>query len=114
MTYSSQKKEYRNKYQKEYRHRRGVSQGYNTPQTSKWREVVRKMVHRIATRKWREKNPEKKMAEQLAERHISTVGQKCAICASMEDIERHHPDYNKPLEVVFLCPKHHPKRWNKE
>ena len=29
----------------------------------------------------------------------------CAVCNS--DAEAHHPDYDKPLEVIWLCHKHH-------
>lgn len=34
---------------------------------------------------------------------------KCSIvgCESKYKTHRHHPDPNKPLEVVMLCPKHH-------
>jgi len=33
--------------------------------------------------------------------------QPCQICGTDKKIERHHPDYNKALYVVFLCKKHH-------
>lgn len=29
----------------------------------------------------------------------------CFICG--DEAEAHHPDYSKPLEVVWLCPPHH-------
>ena len=31
----------------------------------------------------------------------------CSICDSNEKIEKHHPDYSKPLDVVYLCKFHH-------
>lgn len=34
----------------------------------------------------------------------------CERCASTEDIHAHHEDYSKPLDVVWLCRKHHNER----
>lgn len=31
----------------------------------------------------------------------------CWICGSMDNIEAHHPDYDSPLDVVWLCTEHH-------
>lgn len=31
----------------------------------------------------------------------------CEICATIEDVQAHHDDYTKPLEVRWLCRKHH-------
>lgn len=31
----------------------------------------------------------------------------CVICGCEESVHGHHPDYSKPLEVIWLCPVHH-------
>ncbi len=31
----------------------------------------------------------------------------CSVCGTTENVEKHHPDYSKPFEVVFLCRPHH-------
>ena len=37
--------------------------------------------------------------------------QPCEVCGVDKNIHRHHPDYDKPLEVMYLCPLHH-ARWH--
>lgn len=36
----------------------------------------------------------------------------CEVCGSTP-VEAHHCDYNKPLEVIWLCPTHH-EEWHRE
>lgn len=33
--------------------------------------------------------------------------QPCSICNSTEDVQAHHWDYDKPLDVIWLCRRHH-------
>ena len=38
--------------------------------------------------------------------------QSCEVCGKKKT-DGHHPDYNYPLKVMWLCKKHH-KRWHHE
>lgn len=62
-----------------------------------------------------EKNPKKRSV------HIKTgnairdgklLKQPCEVCAS-ENVQAHHCDYDKPLEVMWLCPIHH-EEWHRQ
>lgn len=53
-------------------------------------------------KKSRSKYPEKRKAQQLSNR-IELDGKICEVCKEREAEHRHHPDYSKPLEVMFLC-----------
>lgn len=52
--------------------------------------------------------PEKIQAEKKAQLNIK-IDKPCVVCGSTENLQRHHPDYSKPLEVVILCPACHGK-----
>lgn len=59
-------------------------------------------------KKWRAANPEKKRAHDAVDRAIrrgQLVRQGCESCGNWA--EAHHEDYSKPLEVRWLCRKHH-------
>lgn len=32
-----------------------------------------------------------------------TVAERCGFCMRIDKLEAHHPDYSKPLEVIWLC-----------
>ena len=38
-----------------------------------------------------------------------TKSGKCSVCGSAEEIQGHHEDYSKPLDVVWLCRDCHAK-----
>ena len=59
-----------------------------------------------------EKYPEKMRARQKVYRAKKSgvlVPQPCEICESEENIQAHHPDYKKPLDVIWLCSVDHRK-----
>lgn len=57
---------------------------------------------------WRGKHPERRAAN-LAVQYALRAGRltplPCWVCG--EKAEAHHPDYSMPLDVVWLCPRHH-------
>jgi len=38
------------------------------------------------------------------------IRQPCMICGATENIHAHHDNYNRKLDVVWLCGKHHSER----
>ena len=62
-------------------------------------------------RKWySRKSPESKKAHGIL-RHARDKGEiapePCLICGTGQNLEAHHENYDKPLEVVWLCRSHH-------
>lgn len=59
--------------------------------------------------KWRKRNPKSYLAH-LTVQNATRLGvikpEPCAVCGA-EKAEAHHPDYDRPLHVVWLCRKHH-------
>jgi hypothetical protein len=57
----------------------------------------------------KERYPERIRARELvykAKKSGKLLPQPCFVCGS-EDVQAHHPDHSKPLEVIWLCPQHH-------
>jgi hypothetical protein len=57
-----------------------------------------------------EKNPIRAAAIKIykyAIRRGQLVRGPCAVCGTTENIDGHHTDYTKPLEVIWLCKPHH-------
>lgn len=68
----------------------------------------RKKSSSISNKKRKQLHPERKSAVHKVNYAISTgalVRQPCFICG--DKAQGHHPDYSRPLDVVWLCPTHH-------
>ena len=66
---------------------------------------------RQATRQeaWRERNPQKYWAHAALRSGLKrglVQRQPCEVCGVLET-EAHHPDYDRPLVVQWLCRQHH-------
>jgi len=97
------------------------------------RTPERRKVNNEAVKTWRKNNPErfketeklrrkndrkKELARSLIYKHIvrghMDKGEECEICKARDrGIEAHHEDYNKPLEVRWLCNICHRQQHNK-
>lgn len=67
---------------------------------------------RNRTTQWRRNHPEKHKAHSIlgyAVRDGKLQKLPCVVCGS-KDSHGHHDDYSKPLDVIWLCPKHHAER----
>lgn len=68
----------------------------------------------IYKRKWRGRYPEKAKAQGIITRAISNGNierpANCSGCGIKCKPESHHPDYNKPFDIVWLCRKCHLKK----
>lgn len=67
----------------------------------------------VNTRRWRDENPEKRRAQQTVAKAIrkgELVRQPCEEgpegCGPGK-VHAHHDDYSKPLDVRWLCARHH-------
>jgi hypothetical protein len=70
----------------------------------------RVLKHNEVFKKYCIEHPEKVKAVDAANNAMrSGVIKKlpCVVCGTTERLEKHHSDYSKPLEVVFLCSVHH-------
>jgi len=59
-----------------------------------------------SSKKYKNNNLEKIKAQSIANRAYP-ISQICSVAGCNEIGERHHPDYDKPLEIIWLCRKHH-------
>lgn len=69
----------------------------------KWRKKNPQKAIGI-TKRWRKNNPKKRNAQAKAQYNIKIpIGKLCEICKEKKAVQRHHQDYEKPLEVMFVC-----------
>ena len=72
-------------------------------------KLPHRVLHREKTvRIWTAKYPERKKAQTLLASAVCkglVHRHPCWVCG--DKAEAHHPDYSRPLDVVWLCPAHH-------
>lgn len=70
-------------------------------------------THASAVRNAKQHSPEKYRARNIfhaAVRDGKVIPQPCERCATTDRVQGHHDDYSKPLDVKWLCTKHHGER----
>lgn len=82
------------------------------------REMYKKFPERENARRkrWALKNPEKAKAQMIlnaAVQNGTVLRGWCEMCRE-GNTHGHHDDYSKPLEVRWLCPKHHSEEHRKK
>ena len=65
-----------------------------------------KVAIKNAVSKYVRNNREKSRVWDKA-RKLKLLGKQCEICGRKFKIIKHHPNYSKPLEVIYLCHFHH-------
>lgn len=77
----------------------------NTIKSKKYRETeAGKAAVKRSAKKYEKKNKLKRKSWTIA-RCIPISP--CVVCGKETGIDRHHPDSSKPMDVIFLCRKHH-------
>ena len=65
-------------------------------------------AYRERIKRWKITNPEKTKAHSLARRlNRGLVPTHCQYCGREKPLDKHHHDYSKPLEVIWVCKKCH-------
>ena len=87
-------------YRKQLRCWREQNPNYSSTYKKEHREK-----NRLPNKKYRKLYPEKIKAHVLSRK--IPLKSHCEKCNTTENLQKHHPDYSKPLEVITLCRKCH-------
>jgi hypothetical protein len=100
--------EYYQEYDRKRHHSNPERRPANLEASRRWRKknAARHAEH---TKAWAQRNPEKRKAHSAvanALRDGKIERNPCEVCGG-ENVQAHHHDYSKPLDVVWLCSAHH-------
>jgi hypothetical protein len=108
--YLNKCKSCKKEYQKE--HRLENVEYYRSYDKQRQKNRDRQKAIQASSLRWRKRNPDKYKAQTAvgnAVRDGKLVKEPCQVCGD-QSVHAHHEDYTKPLDVVWLCPKHHSEK----
>lgn len=74
----------------------------------RWNKLERQEKHKVRHAEWERLHPDRKSAKRKVFYAVHTGKLKphpCFVCG--QKAEAHHPDYSRPLDVMWLCSAHH-------
>jgi hypothetical protein len=89
-------------------HRR-KSEGPRAYDRRRAKQPARKALARKTVKRWRANNPKAYQAQMKLGKAVRSGKIKrlpCEVCGD-PNVHGHHRDYSKPLEVIWLCARHH-------
>lgn len=89
-------------------HRKDNPEYYLKYELSRYQTPKRRELAKRIQANWCLKYPEREKAHTITSNAIRDgrlIPQVCWVCGNKA--EAHHPDYSRPLEVVWLCKTHH-------
>ena len=99
-----------------------VAEYHGVTRQAMWKILQRRGVEFRASKKYGKDNHfhrgeqvQSKRASHMVEiavKNGTLTRQPCEVCGGTEDLRGHHDDYNKPLDVRWLCATHH-YEWHK-
>jgi|WetSurMetagenome_2_1015567.scaffolds.fasta_scaffold178046_3 hypothetical protein len=108
---NARKRKWYNKHKIELAVKRQNYINKNPDKVIQWKQnnVIASKISRTNWENKNKNNPDvifKKKVRKIASRIPIPLNKKCKYCNELAT-DRHHPDYNKPKEVEYLCRKHH-------
>ena len=83
---------------------------YRCKDCDKVRDKLRiRINHAKYQQVWKEKNIKKYEAHKALKRAVYNnvvIKTQCFVCGNNK-VEAHHPDYDRPLDVIWMCRQHH-------
>ena len=95
-----------------YRKNFDYYQKYDRKRNKKNDRKVKKLEYQKKRRQFSKEKYKANTAVKNALYNGLLVKKPCEVCGNIKS-EAHHPDYSKPLDIMWLCLKHH-REWHKK